>query len=92
MEPADVSLAAFSVFSFLRVYSYLPQIWKVAVDTNGATAISYSCWSIWIGANGSTAAYAWINLHDPWLAGINAFAALGCTTVLLITCFKRRHW
>ena len=35
-----------------------------APDTEGASAISYSTWCVWVGANGSTAAYALVNITD----------------------------
>ena len=54
----EITLALFSVFNILRLGSYLPQIVRVAVDNEGAKAISYSTWGLWIGANASTAAYA----------------------------------
>jgi hypothetical protein len=92
MAPADLTLAAFSFFSLLRLVSYLPQIWCVAHDGNGATAISYSTWAIWIGANASTAAYALVNLGDVWLATVNAVNTLCCTVVLGLAVWQRRRW
>ena len=59
----EITLALFSIFNVLRLGSYLPQIVRVATDKEGAKAISYSTWGIWIVANGSTAAYAVVNLR-----------------------------
>ena len=89
MINADLTAIAFGAFNLLRLASYLPQIAAVARDRHGATAISFSCWSIWIGANGSTALYAWINLSDLNLAVISAFNAACCATVLLLAVYKR---
>jgi hypothetical protein len=55
MELSHVTFLAFTIFSSLRVVSYIPQIVKVASDNHGATAISYSTWSLWTGANAATA-------------------------------------
>jgi hypothetical protein len=64
MYLSEITLAAFSIFNILRLGSYLPQIVRVATDTDGARAISYSTWCVWIGANAATAAYAVVNISD----------------------------
>jgi len=92
MAPADLTLAAFTFFNTLRLASYLPQMWRIAHDTHGATAISYATWTIWIGANASTGAYAWVNLGDAWLAFVSGFNAACCSAVCGLTAWKRREW
>jgi|EndMetStandDraft_5_1072996.scaffolds.fasta_scaffold63781_1 DMSO reductase anchor subunit len=85
----DLIAVAFGLFNVLRLASYFPQIVAVARDQNGATAISFSCWSIWIGANTSTAFYAWVNLGDVTLATVSAFSAACCAAVLLLAAYRR---
>jgi hypothetical protein len=89
MTLPEVTLGAFGIFSALRIISYLPQIHKVARDTNGASAISYSTWVLWTGSNLSTGLYAAINLGDRLLAACSGLYALCCVVVITITAIKR---
>jgi hypothetical protein len=89
MTGTDPIAFAFAAFNLLRLASYLPQIVAVIRDRNGATAISFSCWAIWVGANASTALYAGVNLGDAKLALISAFNALCCTVVIVLAAWKR---
>ena len=91
MYLTDITLVLFSIFNLLRLGSYVPQIARVAVDTEGAKAISYSTWCLWIGANGSTAAYAVVNINDWTLFAISALNTLGCAAVVVLTAWKRHQ-
>jgi hypothetical protein len=92
MTLAEISLGTFSVFSGLRLVSYLPQICRVARDANGASAISYSTWLLWTGSNLSTGFYAAINLGDRLLAACSGLYALCCVLVIVMTVIKRRRY
>ena len=85
----DVIAVVFGAFNLLRLASYFPQIVAVARDPHGATAISFSCWAVWVGANASTALYAWVKLADTNLALISAFNAVCCLVVLLLAAYRR---
>lgn len=90
MELSQVTFLAFAVFNSLRAVSYLPQIVRVAVDTNGASAISYTTWALWTAANLSTGFYAAVNLHDFYLSAVSAINTACCAFVILLTAIKRR--
>src|ERR1700751_5859619 len=90
MTLAEISLGAFSAFSGLRLVSYFPQIYRVARDANGASAISYSTWLMWTGSHLSTRCYASINLGDRLLAACSGVYALCCILVIVMTAIKRR--
>jgi len=91
MYLSEITLTLFSIFNILRLGSYLPQIARVATDTEGAKAISYSTWCVWIGANASTAAYAVVNVADWALFAVSTVNALGCAIVVGLTMWKRRR-
>jgi hypothetical protein len=89
MMLAEATLLAFTAFSGLRLVSYLPQIHKIARDTNGASAISYSTWLLWTGCHVSTGLYAGVNLGDVVLATASALYALCCLAMIALTAVKR---
>ena len=91
MTTASIAFVLFAGFSALRVFSYLPQVYRVARDPNGASAISYATWSLWTGANLATAFYAAANLGDLYLAGVSLVYAACCATVIGLTIAKRRR-
>lgn len=91
MDFSYITFLLFAAFSSLRMFSYLPQIYTVAKDNNGASAISYSTWGLWIGANATTALYAIYNLKDIYLASVSVVYAACCLSVILLTIVKRRR-
>jgi predicted MFS family arabinose efflux permease len=82
---------SFTISNALRIVSYLPQIHKIAHDTHGASAISYSTWALWLAANASTAVYSISSLGDATMAWVNGLNALCCVIVIILTAFKRRQ-
>ena len=89
LDATDAVSFAFGLFNLLRLASYFPQIVAVARDHHGAHAISLTCWTLWIGANATTALYAWVRLADVALASISAFNTVCCLLVFCIAAYKR---
>jgi uncharacterized protein with PQ loop repeat len=88
MRLEDMTLMLFAVCNFVRIFAYLPQIYKAATDRNGASAISYTTWSLFLIANLSTIAYAVVNRADWWLAISFACNALCCAAILAVAYWK----
>jgi len=92
MTISDVAYDLFMAFHALRLACYLPQIYKIARDTTGAVAISYSTWMLWAVANSLTAIYSLAgpgHIMPAWSNGLNA---LCCTVVIVLTAFKQRQY
>ena len=84
MHLEDITLALFAACNFIRLFAYLPQIYKAATDKNGASAISYTTWGLFLIAHLSTIVYALVNRSDWWLATCFAGNALCCLAILTV--------
>lgn len=91
MELSQITLFLFTAFSSLRIFSYGPQIAKIAADRDGATAISYATWGLWTAGNLTTAVYAAVNLRDWYLSIVSVIYAVCCLVVIALTVLKRRR-
>jgi hypothetical protein len=91
MALEDITWALFAICSSLRIFAYVPQIRAAAIDTNGATAISYTTWGLFFLTNVATVAYALVNRQDLWLAACFIGNAVCCLFILGITFWKRRR-
>jgi hypothetical protein len=89
MTLADVTLMAFTLCNSVRVVAYLPQIWKVAADEDGARAVSCLTWGLFLASHFTTAAYALVNRGDWSMACIFLANAAGCAAILLLATWKR---
>jgi hypothetical protein len=92
MTIAVIAYYLFTFFNSLRIISYLPQIYRVAIDTQGASCISYLTWMLWTAANASTSFYAFANLGDLMLGLVTLLNTLCCLAVIGLTLFKRRQF
>lgn len=91
MTLADITLIAFTACNSLRVLAYLPQIWKASTDRDGAKAISFSTWSLFLISHLTTAAYAIVNRGDANLAYMFLINAVGCAAILAGAALRRRY-
>jgi len=89
---ADITLAVFTICNSIRVVAYVPQITKAATDQDGAQALSFMTWGLFLVSNSSAVAYALVNKADWMLACMFMANAIGCAAILLIGAWKRsRH-
>lgn len=86
----SVTLLLFTACNSVRVVAYVPQIFKAAIDKNGASSISLMTWGLFLLAHVSTVAYAIINRSDWGLAACFAINAVCCVAILAIAYWKRR--
>jgi hypothetical protein len=90
MPLEEITLMLFAACNGVRIFAYIPQIRKGAIDQNGASAISYTTWAMFLIAHLSTVAYALINRADPELAACFAGNAVCCLVILAVAYCKRR--
>jgi hypothetical protein len=92
MTIADITLAVFTLCNSLRILAYVPQIARAAADRNGAEAISFGTWGLFLFSHVSAIAYALVNKEDWTMASIFLGNAIGCGAIIVITACKRsRH-
>ena len=88
-----VPIVVFTLFTFMnsiRIFAYVPQLLKVTDDKNGASAISYSTWTLFFLSHLTTVAFAIFYVGDLVMALIFSGNALACFAILLATFVKRR--
>lgn len=90
MALEDLTLGLFTACNAIRVFAYVPQIYRAATDKNGASAISCTTWTLFLIAHLSTVAYALVNRADWSLAACFAVNALCCVAILAVAHFNRR--
>jgi hypothetical protein len=72
--------------------AYVPQIVRAVGDRNGAEAISFGTWGLFLVSHASAMAYALVNKQDWTMASVFLTNAAGCAAILLIAGWKRaRH-
>ena len=76
----------------VRIFAYIPQIFKAVTDQNGATAISFTTWGLFFLSHLTTVAYAIVQLADLVIALIFVGNAAACLIILLIAVFKRKRY
>jgi uncharacterized protein with PQ loop repeat len=87
-----ITMAAFTAANGVRLIAYIPQIRKAAKDHNGASAISYTTWTLFLIANISTVAYALVNRGDRELALCFAANAVCGLAIPVVAFWKRRGY
>ena len=89
MTIADITLAAFTLCNSVRVIAYVPQITKAATDADGAQAVSFTTWVLFLISNATAMAYALVNQADWMMASMFLANSVGCTAIILVGAWKR---
>jgi uncharacterized protein with PQ loop repeat len=89
---AETTILAFTTCNTLRVLAYVPQVLRIARDTEGAKAISYTTWGLFTISNLSTVAYALVAIKDVALAIVFAGNTTACVAIIGLTIWKRRRF
>jgi uncharacterized protein with PQ loop repeat len=92
MALEDLTMALFTACNVIRVVAYVPQIYRAATDKNGASAISYTTWTLFLIAHASTVVYALVNRADWNLAACFAVNAVCCIAILAVAHLNRRGY
>ena len=92
MSGAETALAAFTIFNAVRVVAYVPQIAKIAADSNGASAVSITTWLLFALSHASTVAYAVFSVGDMALAAIFGVNTAFCALIVGLTVSRRRQF
>ena len=87
-----LALTLFASFNLVRIVAYVPQIVKAARDSNGASAISYTTWSLFLASHLTTIFYAIVHLGDLVMATIFLGNALACAAIIIIALKNRRRF
>lgn len=92
--PWAVQAAAgtFAIVNGIRIVAYVPQIVRAARDTNGAAALSFSTWGMFLVSHLTTAAYAVVVAGDFTMMLVFLGNSLACAAILAVTWSKRRAY
>lgn len=89
MDAPDLTVLAFTVLNSVRVLAYVPQILRIAHDTDGAVAISPCTWAVFTLSHLTTVFYAVVVAKDPFMALMFAANTAGAGAIFTLTCIKR---
>lgn len=73
----------------LIVFSYVPQVWRLAHDRTDSSSISLVSWVIWVYAATVSVLYAVIVNGDPLFILSTTLNGAGCYAVLFMAVFNR---
>lgn len=91
-ELQAIVLAVFAGVNSIRIVAYVPQMVKAARDSNGASAISYMTWGLFLVSHVATILYAIVCVADLIMAAIFFGNALACLGIILIAMRNRRQF